>query len=136
VKEHSGTCLTILCASLVVRIVCTFAAVSGAGLSAKEKGFVSLAWLPKATVQAAIGSEILDGALQSQASEDVVEWGRTILTLAVLAIVVTAPLGSIAIAVSGPRWLQHGDDAHVDIEVERVELGSNKVAPQPDNAEI
>jgi NhaP-type Na+/H+ or K+/H+ antiporter len=126
--ETVGTCLVILCISLAVRIACTFAAVGGAGLSTKEKGFVSLAWLPKATVQAAIGGEILDGALQSGASAEVVEWGRTILTLAVLAIVVTAPIGSIAIAVSGPRWLQRGADSSAEAEAEAEVQAEQKPA--------
>jgi hypothetical protein len=35
----------------------------------------------------------------------VAAWGEFILVLAVLAIVVTAPLGAVLIAVLGPRWL-------------------------------
>lgn len=50
--------------------------------------FCMLAYLPKATVQAAIGAIPLTMGLAC---------GQTVLTVAVLAIVITAPLGALAI---------------------------------------
>lgn len=65
----------------------------GVGFNNKEKIFISFASLPKATVQAALGSVALDIAQSRGLSESVV-YGRAVLTLAVLSILLTAPLGA------------------------------------------
>lgn len=57
-------------------------------LNAKERLFCVIAYLPKATVQAAIGSAALSAGL---------DCGKIILSVAVLAILITAPLGAIGI---------------------------------------
>ncbi len=57
-------------------------------LSAKERLFCVIAYLPKATVQAAIGSVPLAAGLSC---------GNIILSVAVLAIIITAPLGALGI---------------------------------------
>lgn len=54
--------LLVLAVGVVGRICMTYIAVSGIKFTHKEKLFVSVAWLPKATVQAAIGGEVLDMA--------------------------------------------------------------------------
>ena len=54
-------------------MVASFLAVLGAGLSLREKFFIPFAWLPKATVQAAIGSVALDTAREKGASEEMVD---------------------------------------------------------------
>ena len=46
-----GRGLATLAVGLVLRIAVTYAVVFGNKLSVKEKLFISLAWLPKATVQ-------------------------------------------------------------------------------------
>ena len=58
-------------------------------LNMKERIFCVIAYLPKATVQAAIGSVPLAAGLAS---------GKIILSVAVLAIIITAPLGALGIA--------------------------------------
>ncbi|HFI0463133.1 TPA: cation:proton antiporter [Streptococcus suis] len=68
----------------------------GSKLTLKEKIFVMIAYSPKATVQAAIGGIPLALGLPK---------GQLILTLAVTAILVTAPLGSWAIHRFGPSLL-------------------------------
>ena len=57
-------------------------------LNKKERIFCVIAYLPKATVQAAIGSVPLAAGLAS---------GKIILSVAVLAIIITAPLGALGI---------------------------------------
>jgi len=57
-------------------------------LNMKERIFCVIAYLPKATVQAAIGSVPLAAGLAS---------GKIILSVAVLAIIITAPLGALGI---------------------------------------
>ena len=66
-------------------------------LSAKERLFCVIAYLPKATVQAAIGSVLLAAGLPS---------GNIILSVAVLAIIITAPLGALGIDSSYKRLLE------------------------------
>ncbi|MCI5793892.1 MAG: cation:proton antiporter [Ruminococcus sp.] len=75
-------------AALAFRSVGVFICMLGTKLSAKERLFCVIAYLPKATVQAAIGSVPLSLGLPC---------GKIVLSVAVLAILITAPLGSIGI---------------------------------------
>ncbi|XP_072315455.1 sodium/hydrogen exchanger 9B2 [Eucyclogobius newberryi] len=90
---------------LSIRVLVTFLLVHFGGFSLKEKLFIAVAWLPKATVQAAIGSKALDMA-REDGDEVLVKYGLDVLTLAVLAILITAPIGALGIGLSGPRLLQ------------------------------
>ena len=83
--------LAVIVFSLVFRMLGVFVCVLGSKLDIKEKLFVMLAYTPKATVQAAIGGIPLGMGLAC---------GDVVLTVAVLAIVLTAPLGAFAIDVS------------------------------------
>ncbi len=98
--------LIILGFGLTVRLLVGFASVGGSGFTNNERLFVALAWIPKATVQAAIGALALDLARQGNEGPEAIMYGNQVLTIAVLAIVVTAPIGALAIAWSGPRWLE------------------------------
>jgi hypothetical protein len=60
-----GFAFAILAVGLVIRLAATCVAVGSAGLEPIERAFVALAWLPKATVQAAIGTTVLDTASSS-----------------------------------------------------------------------
>ncbi|XP_067937026.1 sodium/hydrogen exchanger 9B2-like [Watersipora subatra] len=101
-----GLGLAVLLIGLVGRVIVSFLAVLGSGFTLKEKLFIPLAWLPKATVQALIGSRAYDTALYRGADEDTLRWGLHILTIAVLCIILTAPAGAALISLSGPRLLQ------------------------------
>lgn len=68
----------------------------GTELNKKEKLFSIIAYLPKATVQAAIGAVPLAMGVES---------GDLMLSLAVLSIVLTAPLGAILIKATGDKLL-------------------------------
>lgn len=74
--------------ALCFRAVGVLLCVSGAQFNRKEKLFCVLGYLPKATVQAAIGGVPLAMGLGC---------GQIVLTVAVIAILVTAPLGALAI---------------------------------------
>ena len=71
-------------------------------LNARERLFVILSYFPKATVQAAIGASPL---LAMQAAGRSTAPGEIILALAVLSIILTAPLGALAIQYAAPRCL-------------------------------
>ncbi|XP_029696344.1 sodium/hydrogen exchanger 9B2-like isoform X4 [Takifugu rubripes] len=89
---------------LVIRLLVTFLLVHFGGFNWKEKLFIAVAWTPKATVQAAIGSKALDMAREEE-DQNFVKFGSDVLTLAVLAILITAPIGALGIGLAGPRLL-------------------------------
>ncbi|TLQ39111.1 sodium:proton antiporter [Ruoffia tabacinasalis] len=67
----------------------------------KEKRFVLMSYLPKATVQAAIGSVPLANGMAG---------GELMLTLAVLSILITAPIGAIGMDYFAPRLLTNDSE--------------------------
>lgn len=75
---------------------------------------MAFAWMPKATVQAAIGGIVLDTAISIEGVSDsdrveYIKYGTIILTTAVIAIVITAPLGAILINTLGIKWLSNDE---------------------------
>ena len=88
--------LVLIVGALLFRMLGVFVCLLGTGLKGKEKAFVMLAYTPKATVQAAIGGIPLSLGLAC---------GDMVLTVAVLAIVLTAPLGAFAIDLSYKKLL-------------------------------
>ena len=80
--------LIVILVALIFRMVGVFVSLLGTSIKTKEKLFTMMAYTPKATVQAAIGGIPLALGLAC---------GDTVLTVAVLAIVLTAPLGAFAI---------------------------------------
>lgn len=80
-------------------------------LNVRERAYTVLSYLPKATVQAAIGGGLLDlgnALLQSGASnaESVVQAGTIVLSVSVVAILLTAPLASIFMNLLYPKMLE------------------------------
>jgi len=100
-----GLGVLVLMLALVLRMVGTYFAVSCGNLTPKEKVFMAFAWLPKATVQAALGPIFLDNSLKNGLGKEYIETGEQILTLAVLSILITAPLGAVSILALGPKLL-------------------------------
>lgn len=82
--------------ALAFRTVGVLIALAGTGLNKKEKLFTVFSYLPKATVQAAIGSVPIAMGLES---------GKIILSVAALAILITAPLGATAMDLTYKRYL-------------------------------
>ena len=83
--------LIVIIGALAFRMLGVFVCLIGTSLKKKERLFVMMAYTPKATVQAAIGGIPLTLGFAC---------GDTVLTVAVLAIVLTAPLGAFAIDLS------------------------------------
>ena len=94
-EAGAGAVLMILLA-LVVRSLGTALCVAGTKLTRQERLFCVLAYLPKATVQAAIGATPLAMGL---------DCGKIVLSVAVLAILMTAPMGAIAMDATYKRLL-------------------------------
>ena len=93
--------LVIILCALIFRMLGVFLCLIGTSLSSKERLFTMMAYTPKATVQAAIGSIPLSLGFAC---------GNTVLTIAVLAIVLTAPLGAFAIDLSYKKLLHKKND--------------------------
>ncbi len=89
--------LVIIAGGLVARSIGVFLSLLGTELTQKERLFCVIAYMPKATVQAAIGAVPLAAGVAS---------GDVILAMAVLAIMVTAPLGAIGIRTAGEAFLE------------------------------
>ena len=83
--------------ALVVRAIGVMLCMVGTQLNVKERLFCILAYLPKATVQAAIGSVPMAMGLAC---------GQIVLSVAVLAILITAPLGAISMDASNQKLLE------------------------------
>jgi NhaP-type Na+/H+ or K+/H+ antiporter len=86
----------IILGSLLFRSVGTSLSLIRSGLNAKEVLFCNIGYLPKATVQAAVGAIPLTAGVAS---------GDLILSIAVLSILLTAPLGAIGIESSHKKLL-------------------------------
>ena len=81
-----GAAVLMIACALLFRAVGVCLCVAGTKLTRKERLFCVIAYLPKATVQAAIGSVPLAMGLSC---------GPIVLSVAVLGILITAPLGAI-----------------------------------------
>lgn len=88
--------IAMIALALVFRGVGVWLCLLGTGLTAKERLFCVIAYCPKATVQAAIGSVPLAMGLHC---------GQLILSVAVLAILITAPLGSLGMELTYGKCL-------------------------------
>jgi solute carrier family 9B (sodium/hydrogen exchanger), member 1/2 len=100
-----GVGILILIIGLFARSVGVYLSLIKSHLNFREKLFCVIAYWPKATVQAAMGAVPLTMVLNGQMSDMTIETGQLILTMAVLSIVVTAPLGAIGIKLTGPKLL-------------------------------
>ncbi|XP_031563747.1 sodium/hydrogen exchanger 9B2-like [Actinia tenebrosa] len=114
-----GKCVGALVICITMRMLVTFLIMAGNKLTNKEKAFVAIAWLPKATVQAAIGSLSLDIARQrGYAGKPQEEYGIQIITMAVLSILLTAPVGAAGIALAGPLLMRRVQPEEQDMRAE------------------
>ena len=84
--------------ALVFRMLGVFLSLIGTKLTKKERLFCMMAYTPKATVQAAIGTIPLAMGL---------ECGNLVLTVAVVSILLTAPFGAICVDKSYKKLLKH-----------------------------
>lgn len=89
VKEAGFLAVLLILIGLIFRMIGVNISLIGTNLNKGERLFTSFAYLPKATVQAAIGPVALSMGLAS---------GNLILSVSVIAILLTAPLGAILTA--------------------------------------
>lgn len=82
----------------------------GRGYGVKEKILISISWIPKATVQAALASVPLDLIKEKMSKDDkeyeaYEDWGNKILTTGLFAIILTAPIGLVLLNKLGKKLL-------------------------------
>ena len=100
VKDAGLASVVLILLVLVFRMAGVCLCTLGTSLTKKERLFSMLAYTPKATVQAAIGGVPLAMGLSC---------GNTVLTVSVIAILITAPLGAFAIDASYRKLLRKAD---------------------------
>lgn len=95
-----GSAFILIFLVLIMRMLGVFCCLLKTNLNKGERLFCMIAYTPKATVQAAIGSIPLAMGLPC---------GELVLTIAVLSILITAPLGAFIIDTTYPRLLKKID---------------------------
>ncbi len=93
-----GKTIVLLFIVLAFRMAGVFLCLLRTELNHKERLFCMIAYIPKATVQAAIGGIPLAMGLSC---------GNIVLTVAVLSILITAPLGAFSVDLTYQKWLSH-----------------------------
>lgn len=101
-ESHFVWIVLAMAAALAFRCIGVWAALLPSHETVQEKEFTMLAYMPKATVQAAIGGLPLAAGLPS---------GQLILAFAAASILITAPVGAWLIDHFYPRLLQHSSDS-------------------------
>ena len=98
VSETGLAAVLMVLSALIFRAAGVVLCLAGTKLSRRERLFCVIAYLPKATVQAAIGSVPLAMGLPC---------GRIVLSVAVLAILITAPLGALGMDAAYRKLLKY-----------------------------
>ena len=97
--DAGAAAIIMILAALVFRACGVLLSVAKTNLTWKERMFCVIAYLPKATVQAAIGSVPLAAGLPC---------GKIVLSVAVMAIVITAPIGAFGMDHTYQKLLTKG----------------------------
>lgn len=105
-----GKSILVIGIGSATRLGIAFAVTYRSSLSLKERVFISLAWLPKATVQAALCSLPLSRVKNTMDADNesypnYIHWAELIQSTAILAICVTAPIGVLCIKILGKKLL-------------------------------
>ncbi len=95
--QSGGLIVAVILLALIFRMLGVYVCTIGSKLSKKEKLFSMFAYVPKATVQAGIGSVPLAMGLSC---------GKLVLTAAVWSIVLTAPIGALLIDLTYKKLLK------------------------------
>jgi len=112
VVEYS---IIIVFAGLFVRLITVIAVVPGSRYTFKERVFMGVAFLPKASLTAAFGVSILTEA-RTKGYTAYIPYGVQIETTAILSVLISAPLSIFLVAILGPRSLEKESDEDRDRE--------------------
>lgn len=101
--------VVLLLLGLIGRIAFAYLATAGGEFAGKERAYITLSSLPKATVQAAIGPIALDLA-RPRGDEMEIGYAKSVLVCSVIAIALTAPLGAVLMEKLAPKWLKKEEE--------------------------
>lgn len=90
--------------SLTVRSIGVIISLIGTNLTFKERAFCVIAYLPKATVQSAKAGIPLQMGVAG---------GEIMQAIAILSVLITAPIGAIGIKITSSKWLKKGDEKNI-----------------------
>ncbi|KAL3134630.1 hypothetical protein ABBQ32_007644 [Trebouxia sp. C0010 RCD-2024] len=97
---------------VATRLPAAFLVLFKGGFTWREQTFMAFSWVPKATIQGALGSAplmLIQTRLRSKPDyEQYEEWGNMILHATAFSIILSAPVGLLVIALLGPVWLKQG----------------------------
>ena len=96
IKDSGIKAILVILFALTFRVIGVFTCLIKTNLNIKERVFCAIAYLPKATVQAAIGGLPLAMGLSC---------GNIVLTVALLSILITAPIGAFLVDISYKKLL-------------------------------
>jgi len=121
-----GTAAAIIFSALLLRFLVTLSI--GCPFSLKERSFLALSQMPKATVQAALARVPLDKAtlLNGETNtniqkEEFQAYGKIVAMVGILSIIFTAPPGGVLVSIAGRRLLS------LDCEKSRTKRGDIRV---------
>lgn len=102
--------ILVVIAAAIIRLLFAYVSVMGKNeLSGRERIYLAISSLPKATIQAAIGPLALEMVAKYKQAEHL-ELAHSVLIASVLAIVLTAPLGAVLMVKLSPRLLKKEPD--------------------------
>ncbi|GAV01898.1 hypothetical protein RvY_12535-1 [Ramazzottius varieornatus] len=104
-RDKVGLFMALLFSAHALQLAATYVATCNFGFNCKENLFLAIGFLPKATIQAAIGSTALDIATKNQMGPDLIQLGTDTLNCAVLAILFFAPIGGVLLMATGRHLL-------------------------------
>ena len=107
VGEYLWIGIAMLIISLTIRSIGVVISLIGTNLSFKERVFCIIAYLPKATVQSAKAGIPLQMGVAG---------GEIMQAIAILSVLITAPIGAIGIKLSSPRFLSQ-ENTNEDLAV-------------------
>ena len=98
------TLVGVIALALAFRVLAAYLLSAATELTSPERTYLAYSHLPKATIQAVFGAAPLI-AFRAHGDEDLIGDGQTLLIMAVLAIVVTAPIGAVLLDSTANRLL-------------------------------
>ena len=105
--DEVGILLALIAAALVLRVAVGHLLSLRTGLTPRERGYTTTGHVPKATIQAVFGAYPLTVFLERAPDNlGMIDDGKTLLVMSVLAIVATAPVGAVLLERLGERWLE------------------------------
>ncbi|CDW72201.1 mitochondrial sodium hydrogen exchanger 9b2 [Stylonychia lemnae] len=122
-KSDVGLGIIIIVSGVLIRliVVTILSAFPSGKYTTKERAFIAISWMPKATVQAALSSVIFNDS-KALRNIEMMEFGNRIQTVGILSIVVCAPIGAILISTLGPRFLSHTPEGQQTLDREKEPL--------------